>query len=86
VRVEPLERNNSGLPIQAIRPFIKRPRIVSQEELDSAPYILSAQDDRLIYGGGDRVYVHSLEPLAAGARYSAFRPGRKLVILSPTNN
>lgn len=79
VRVEALDQEADQLPIQAIQQFITRPRVVSKEELDSAPYVLSAQDDRLIYGSGDRVYVRSLEALSEGERYSVFRPGKALI-------
>jgi hypothetical protein len=84
VRVEGLDRDDDRLPIEAIQQFITRPRVVSKEELDKAPYVLSAQDDRLIYGSGDRVYVRSLEQLPEGHRYSVFRPGE--VLVDPVTN
>jgi hypothetical protein len=79
VRAEALAQADDGLPIQAIQQFITRPRVVSKEELDTAPYLIGSQDDRLIYGSGDRVYVRGLEALSAGDRYSVFRPGEALV-------
>lgn len=79
VRVEPLVRERDQVPVQAIQQFITRPRVVSKEQLDGAPYILSAQDDRLIYGSGDHVYVRGAEALDKNDRYSVFRPGQALV-------
>jgi hypothetical protein len=79
VRAQPLERDNIRLPNQNIQQFITHPRIVSMRELDAAPYIPSAQDDRLIYGSGDQVYVHSRKPLSPGDRYRVVRPGKPLI-------
>lgn len=79
IRVEALARDRNHVPVQAIQQFITRPRVVSKEQLDSAPYILSAQDDRLIYGSGDRVYVRGAQILNKGDRYSVFRPGQVLI-------
>jgi hypothetical protein len=78
-RVEALDGHDNRLPIQAIQQFITRPRVVSKEELDQAPYVLDAQDDRLIYGSGDRVYVRGTAPLPQDSRYSVFRPGEALI-------
>jgi LysM repeat protein len=84
VRVEALARGRNRVPVQAIQQFITRPRVVSKEQLDSAPYILSAHDDRLIYGSGDRVYVRGTEVLNKGDRYSVFRRGQ--VLVDPVTN
>ena len=78
VRVEALADDHDRVPVQSIQQFITRPRVVSKEQLDTAPYILSAQDDRLIYGSGDRVYVRGPQILNKNERYSLFRPGQAL--------
>lgn len=78
VRIEPLDRQAAEIPIQAINSFIVRPRVVSKELLEEAPYIVDSEDERLIYGAGDRVYVRGLERDPQTARYSVFRPGDAL--------
>jgi hypothetical protein len=55
-----------------------RPRIVSKDEFAKAPYIVGSQDNRLIYGSGDLVYVRSLENASPGDRYSVYRKGNLL--------
>ena len=57
VRTETIDEDPYAIPIQAIQQFIIRPRVVSIEELESAPYIVGSQEERLAYGSGDRVYV-----------------------------
>jgi hypothetical protein len=51
--------------LQAIQQFITRQCVVSKELLDNVPYLIGAQDDRLIYGSGDRVYARGLALLMA---------------------
>lgn len=77
VRGEDINAQVYGIPIPAIQQFIIRPRVVSEETLDSAPYILSSIDERLAFGAGDRVYARgfSSEP---HNQYTVFRKGEAL--------
>ena len=77
VRTEDIDEDPYAIPIQAIAQFIIRPRIVSKEELESAPYIVGSQENRLAYGSGDRVYVRGLDTDAQGS-YTVFRSGSPL--------
>lgn len=78
VRVEALDRGLTEVPVQAIRQFIVRPRVVTEEVLKRAPYIVDSQDRRLIYGAGDQVYVRGLQRSEEALRFSVFRPGKQL--------
>ncbi len=78
IRYEALDKNENALPAQAIRQFIVRPRIVSEAELNRAPYLVGSQDDRLIYGTDDVVYVRHLTESDADSRYNVYRPGKPL--------
>ncbi|MCP4407230.1 MAG: LysM peptidoglycan-binding domain-containing protein [Gammaproteobacteria bacterium] len=78
IRVKGLENRDKGLPIQAIHQFMVRPRILTKEELDTAPYIVGSQDKRLIYGMEDIVYARKLGAASEGNRYSIYRPGKPL--------
>ncbi len=66
VRVESLERAIPTIPAQAIRPFLSRPRVVSNGELEAAPYIVSTADEHLIAGTGNSIYVRRLTDPAGG--------------------
>jgi hypothetical protein len=76
IRAEALNTDNHLLPVQAIQQFIFRPRVVTKEQLEQAPYIVGSQDNRLIYGAGDIVYIRGLERYAGNNRYSVFRAGK----------
>ena len=78
IRAEDIGADDYGIPIQAIQQFITRPRVVSEETLDSAPYIVGSQEERLAYGSGDRVYVRGFEG-DPESKYTVFRKCDDLV-------
>ncbi|SMF14979.1 LysM domain-containing protein [Alteromonadaceae bacterium Bs31] len=45
------------IPLDDISAFLSRSRIVTEEELAAAPYVLSGMDEHLIVGAGDRLYA-----------------------------
>jgi len=77
VRSEDIDAQKYGIPIPAIQQFIIRPRVVSEETLDNAAYILSSIEERLAFGTGDRVYVRGFDGEPQG-QYTIFRKGEAL--------
>lgn len=55
----------------ALAQFLSHPRILTKEELETAGYIVGAEDDRLVISSGNRVYARNLSPSEAGS-YSAY--------------
>lgn len=77
VRVSGIHKAISTIPMAAIRPFLDRPRAVTEDMLDDAPYIVSSYEEHLISGTGNRVYAQNMdEPLSA---YNIVRPGKPYV-------
>lgn len=62
------------IPLSAIKPFLKKPRIVSEETLALAPYVVAAMEERLASGAGDKVYVRGLTDEEI-QNYSVFKTG-----------
>ncbi len=60
IRVLPLDEAIPTIPLEVIRPFLSRPQVVQENELDNAPYVLRSVDGRLMAGSGNRVYVRGL--------------------------
>jgi hypothetical protein len=62
------------VPLDAIRDFLRGPRLVTEDELANAPYVLAFADERVVGGSGDLAYVRRL---AAGptADFAAVRRG-----------
>lgn len=66
IRREKIEGPISTIPYDAIEPFLKYPRIVSGEELESLPYVVANKEQRVFAGDGDRTYVRGLDDVRAG--------------------
>jgi LysM repeat protein len=78
VRELPLEAAIPTIPLEAIRDFLRRSRIVSAEDLRRAPYVLGFADPHLIVGAGSEVYVRNL-PKEERYQYDAVRVGERYV-------
>jgi hypothetical protein len=78
IRVENLDEAIPTIPIDAIKQFLTKPLVVSQEQLDRAPYVVSGADEHVITGSGDRVYVRGIEGEDVGL-FDLFEPGGPLI-------
>lgn len=78
IRKQGLDASVVTIPGDAIRQFLTKPRVVTKEELDEAPYILASDDEHLILGQDNRIYIRG-ELDKDRVRYTVFRPGNELV-------
>ena len=74
VREMPLDGAIPMIPIDAIRNFLRGPRLVTSDELAASPYLLAFDDDHLVGGQGVNIYVENLTPEKAYT-YSLVRRG-----------
>lgn len=75
IRTEPIEAAVPTIPLSAIRSFLDETRVVDQEELEAAAYVLrSVNDARLLSSAGERIYVRGLEETDE-RNYHIVRPG-----------
>ncbi len=72
VRATPIGDAIPTIPIDAIKQFLTKPRVVGEDELEKAPYVVGIADEHIVGGAGNRVYVRSIEE---DAGYTIFRPG-----------
>jgi hypothetical protein len=63
------------IPVEAIREFLTRPLVVTEDELTSLPYIVSSYDQHLVAGPGNEVYVRGLPEDTTQRNYSIYRKG-----------
>ncbi len=62
------------IPIETITSFLSSPKVVDENELSNAPYVVDFAGEHIIVGTGDRVYVRSItEPKSQ--TYTIYRPG-----------
>jgi len=74
--------DNSGaipsIPADALQPFLTTPLIVEANELAGAPRVIGAQENRVVLGSGDRVFVSGL-PGTDQFDWHFYRPGDPLL-------
>lgn len=63
------------IPLDVIRPFLSRPRVVGPDTLDLAPYVLASQDEHLIAGAENKVYIRGIKENEERNRYMIYRSG-----------
>ncbi len=79
VRAEPLaDKAIPAIPPSAIEPFLSRPLVVGQDELDSAPVVLANQENRVAIGAGNVAYAQGLG-YDKGDVWQVFRRGDALI-------
>lgn len=74
IREAPLDSAVPAIPIEAIRDFLRGPRLVTLEEARKAPYIVAFDDDRLAVGADSEVFVRNLGR-APARQYAVVRLG-----------
>lgn len=59
VRSEPIVLDSAipSVPYKAIAPFLKRTRVIESAQLDSMPYILGSNENRVMFGTHDTVFA-----------------------------
>ena len=77
VRTESIQASIATIPGDAIRQFLNKPRVITKEEFKDAPYILGSDDEHLIMGQGNRVYIRG-EIDKERVRYTVVREGEEL--------
>ncbi len=79
VREVSLDNAIQTIPLDKIRQYLSRPRVVTEDELDALPYVLAYTDARLLGGGGNTFYARGIEPGKQSAEYTLVRAGDEYV-------
>lgn len=75
VRSTPLSSAIPTIPLDAIRQFLNRPRVITKEEFDKAPYIVAFQDRHLIAAESNKAYARGASEVSAGKALGIYRLG-----------
>jgi hypothetical protein len=79
VREEALEK--AAIPTiqpNVISPFLTQPLVINNDELNSAPMIVSGPDNRLVLAPGTNIYVSRVDE-GDGRQWHIYRPGKVLI-------
>lgn len=74
VRSTPWDGAIPTIPVDAIAPFLTRPYVLDQGQLDSAPYIVEFADEHILGGAGQKAYVRSIDD-DTHLKFEIIRPG-----------
>lgn len=64
-----------AIPVDAIQQFLSRPLVVSEEEMEDWPYVVSSYEEHLVAGTGNTIYVRGLPEDLPAKRYAIYRKG-----------
>ena len=85
IRLSPKSRESPSnhdiipsIPAKIIAPFLSRPLVIEEDELDGAPMLIGAREGRVLLGEGDTGFATGLS-LDKGDKWQLYRPGKKLV-------
>lgn len=78
IRESELKQAIRLIPTETIISFLSSPKVVNEDELNNAPYVLDFAGEHLIVGTGDRVYVRSITD-SDNLYYTIYRPGNAYV-------
>jgi hypothetical protein len=73
IRATPLDQAIPTIPIDAIAPFLTRPYVVEENELEKAPYIVHFLDDHIVGGAGISYYARTITE-EQPSQYAIVRP------------
>jgi hypothetical protein len=83
VRLDPRLRSTAldqaipTIPYSAIQAFLSHPRLLTRDQIKTAPYVLAFRDMHQVGGSGIEVYVNNLSA-EQNARYAVMRVGDEL--------
>ncbi len=72
VRIEELDNSVPVIPLQNIKQWLNQNIVVNVESVKDLPYVLGSEDNRVITGKGQKIYIRG-EGVQIGKRYSVFR-------------
>jgi len=78
IRETELKQAIKLIPTENIASFLSSPKVVDDNELNNAPYVVDFAGEHIIVGTGDRIYVRSItEPTSLA--YTIYRPGNAYI-------
>jgi nucleoid-associated protein YgaU len=74
----------NAIPLSQVEPFLKQLSVV--DEIDSLPYVVALEDNRLRATNGQTAYVRGLDGAQVGQRWAVVRPTVRYSLPKPTED
>lgn len=78
IRETELKQAIKLIPTETIASFLSSPKVVDENELNNAPYVVDFAGEHVIAGTGDRIYVRSITD-QKNLSYTIYRPGNAYI-------
>lgn len=78
VRSTPIDNAIPAIPLEKINAFLSRSRILEDDSLQTAPYVIAGNSKRILSGAGDRLYARGTFDQNEKI-YGIYRPGQVFV-------
>ncbi len=79
IRAQSIDASIPSIPMESIRQLLKKPLIISEEDLANSAYILDSKNNSLANAINDVLYVRKLDTSKGNGRFQIFRPNKPLV-------
>ena len=73
-----IERNGRGKPISTLAPFLAWPRVLDNDTINNAPYIVGSNEASMLLEAGQTVFTNMQANRYAG-RYAIFHKGKAII-------
>lgn len=75
----PAERAIPTIPLEVIAPFLNDSRVITQAEVNCAPRVVALEEDHLVVGTGDYIYVSGLNEHVPDKFFTVFKVSKTYV-------
>jgi hypothetical protein len=77
IYIDPQRKAIPSIPYDVIRPYLARPLVMDQSRIEALPRVVSAENDRIALGAGDKIYVAGINGNGPSI-WHIYRQGDKL--------
>jgi hypothetical protein len=78
IRASEIDTSIPTIPVDVIQPFLKYPRVVTLDDLENGPYVVSVGREALVGKPGKQIFVRGIADGDA-TRYTVYRAGSEYV-------
>jgi len=78
VREEPLSEAIRAIPWEIVEAFMSKPTVLTKEQVESAPYVVTGMDGRTLAATGDDVYMRRMDDAVVGSRWLLYNVQNEL--------
>lgn len=79
VRSLPPDNPIPTIALNVMEPFLNHSRVVNDNQAFNSPCVVALDEDHIVVGTGDRIYVSGMSPRILDDVFTVFRPGKRYI-------